>query len=247
MVATMSDAPRPGARLLLFDIDGTLLLSGGAGLRAMTRAFADVFAVRDAFTGIPMAGRTDSTIVEDALARWRLEAGPDDLESFRQRYYVLLREELHHPSPRKRVLAGVPALLDALQTRADTFVALLSGNFSVSARIKLEYFELAHHFRCGAYGDDAADRNALVAVAVRRSLDCGVPPVDPRDIVVVGDTPLDVACGQAAGATTVAVATGDYTEAALRASGADVVLPDFADLDRFLAALDRGNQTDDRS
>ena len=105
-------------------------------------------------------------------------------------------------------LPGVPALLETLQAREDVFLGLLTGNFRDGARIKLERFDLWRYFRCGAFGDDSPDRNALVPVALERAAACGMVPLQPADVLVVGDTPNDVACAQVVGAVPVGVATG---------------------------------------
>jgi phosphoglycolate phosphatase len=226
--------------LILFDIDGTLVLTGGAGGRAMTRAFRDVFLVDDAFRGIPMPGRTDPHIVADAMARAGL--GPDTalLSSFRERYRERLSEAIVEPGPRKGVLPGVRPLLEALHARADVFLALLTGNYSDAARIKLEYFGLWQYFACGAYGEEAPDRNRLVPVALERARACGAHAAALGRVIVVGDTPLDVACAHSAGATAAAVATGGHTTQELAGSGADVVFEDLSDTCRFLTLLDNG-------
>jgi phosphoglycolate phosphatase-like HAD superfamily hydrolase len=117
------------------------------------------------------------------------------------------------------------------------YLGLLTGNFEAGARIKLEYFDLWRYFRCGAFGDDAADRNALVPFAVSRARECGVPDLSPRDILVVGDTPHDIACAHASGATPVAVATGMFTTEQLRDSGADIVFRDLSDTAAFTSLL----------
>jgi phosphoglycolate phosphatase len=118
------------------------------------------------------------------------------------------------------------------------FLALLTGNFADAAQAKLSYFDLWRYFVCGAFGDDAGDRNALVAVALDRTRRCGFPPVAPRDVIVIGDTPHDVACAAASGAVAVAVATGFADKASLSAAGADVVFDDLSDTSAVLAALD---------
>ena len=155
--------------LILFDIDGTLVLTGGAGSRAMTRAFRDVVGVDDGFRGIPMPGRTDPHILADAFARAGVSVEPAVLQRFRARYVECLREEIRAPGPRKGVLPGVRSLLDALACHDGTFLALLTGNYTDAARIKLEYFDLWRYFACGAYGEEASDRNQLVSVAVGRA------------------------------------------------------------------------------
>jgi phosphoglycolate phosphatase-like HAD superfamily hydrolase len=227
------------AKLILFDVDGTLMLSGGAGVRAMNRAFEGLFGVPNAFEHVPMAGRTDQAIVLDALARHGV--APDDnwLFAFRDAYCARLREEIERPAPRKQLMPGVRALLDLLAARADLAVGLLTGNFAEGARIKLAYFDLARHFDWGAFGDDAVDRNALVPIALARAAARGAAPVDPCRVFVVGDTPLDVECALAAGVRAVAVATGPYDVAALHASGAHDVFADLSDARAFLQVIDR--------
>jgi len=204
----------------------------------MVRAFDDFFAIPDALRDVSFAGRTDAWILSDAVRRNRIVAGVADLERFRDRYLDHLAAELQQPGEGvKGLMPGVRALLDALAARVDVFLALLTGNFELGARAKLEYFDLWRYFRCGAFGDRALDRNHLVDEALARVRACGGPDVPRDDVVVVGDTPLDVACAAAAGARSVAVATGGYDEMTLEASGADIVLPDFSDLERSIAAI----------
>ncbi|HWQ00303.1 MAG TPA: HAD family hydrolase [Vicinamibacterales bacterium] len=224
-------------RLLLFDVDGTLVLTGGAGLRAMDRAFQEVFGPAGAFAGVAFHGRTDRSILADALARLGLEARDGQAERFRAAYCAALREEILKPGPRKGVLPGVRPLLERLSARDDAFTALLTGNYAEGARVKLEHFDLWRYFRCGAFADDSAERNDLVAVAVERARACGLPPLGRSDVIVIGDTPLDIACAAAAGVRSVAVATGGYDVDALRRAGADVVFPDLGDTEAVLAAL----------
>lgn len=225
-------------KIALFDIDGTLVLSGGAGRRAMVRAFDEIFAIPDALRDVSFAGRTDAWILADAARRSGVAAGAPDAERFRDRYLAHLVSELTLPGEGvKGLLPGVRPLLDALAGRDDVFLALLSGNFELGARVKLEYFGLWHYFRCGAFGDRALDRSHLVDEALARVHACGGPRVPVEDVVVVGDTPLDVACAASAGARSVAVATGGYDERTLEAAGADVVLPDFSDLGRAVSAI----------
>lgn len=228
MIAARAGAG-PRTTLVLFDIDGTLLLSGGAGKRALNEAFRELFGVADAFDGIAVAGRTDPLLIDDALARCGLTAGADLRARFHDRYCELLAETIHSPLPRKGLMPGVRPLLDRLDGRADLRSALLTGNFARAAQIKLEYFGLWRHFACGAYGDDAASRDELVPVAMDRARRRGLDIRSPTQVVVVGDTPLDIRCARAAGAWSVAVATGPFDTGELRSHGADQVLPDLAD------------------
>ncbi len=225
--------------LLLFDIDGTLVLTGGAGARAMDRAFESVFQVRDAFGGIPMPGRTDPLILDDALARAGIGADSAAVARFRERYEIELADELAQSSPGRAIMmAGVRELLEILVSRRDVFLALLTGNYSEAARIKLTHFDLWRYFRCGAYGEDARERSALVPVAVARARACGMPRMDPDRMIVIGDTPLDVACARVAGVRSIAVMTGGCSAAALRLSGAEAVLEDLSDAGAFLRLIE---------
>jgi phosphoglycolate phosphatase-like HAD superfamily hydrolase len=155
-----------------------------------------------------------------------------------EQHIAFLREEIEQPGRGiKAVMPGVRGLLDRLHTRDDVWLGLLTGNVVDAARIKLEHFGLWRYFRCGAFGDDAADRDALVPFAVERARREGLPDITADRVVVVGDTPHDVACALAAGAVPVGVATGGYTVEQLRQSGADIVFADLSDGDAFCALL----------
>ena len=222
-------------KVILFDIDGTLVLTGGAGVRAMTRAFEELFTIPDAFRGIPMPGRTDAGILSHAAAAHGVARG--ELARFPGVYLAHLATEVEKPGPRKGIMPGVRPLLDSLSNRSDVYLALLTGNYEDAARVKLEYFDLWRYFRCGAFGDDAPDRNSLLPKALDRIRQCGGPDAGPADVVVIGDTPLDVACAAAFGARSIAVATGSYDVDALRSTDADVVLSDLSDKTEVLRAL----------
>jgi phosphoglycolate phosphatase len=228
-------------RVILFDIDGTLVLTGGAGSRAMARAFQELFDVAEAFRDIPMPGRTDACILADAVTAHGV-AGSPQIAHFPDIYLRYLHEELDKPGPRKGVMPGVRELLDALSSRDDTYLALLTGNYEAAARVKLEYFDLWRYFACGAFGDDAPDRNGLLPKALDRVVACGGPRVAAAETVVIGDTPLDVACAAAAGARSIAVATGSHTVDQLRAAGADVVFADLGETERVMEALLRADR-----
>jgi phosphoglycolate phosphatase-like HAD superfamily hydrolase len=213
------------------------VLSGGAGARAMARAFEDEFGIADALKSFSVSGRTDAWIVAHAASVHGVASSPDRLQRLRSQYFDHLAREIRQPAPRKQLLPGVKLLLDALSIRDDVFLALLTGNFEGGARIKLEYFDLWQHFRCGAFGDVNPDRNALLDEAFERVKACGAAIPDPSRIVVVGDTPFDVEVARSGGVRSVAVATGGFDAPALRAAGADVVLDDFSDIPATLAAL----------
>lgn len=223
---------------MLFDIDGTLVATGGAGKRAMDRAFEEVFGIPDAFEGVELSGRTDTSILADAFAGQGLMPGRAAVAAFRACYRRCLAEEITRNGNGKRVMPGVAPLLEALRGERDKFLALLTGNFAEAARIKLEHFDLWQYFRCGAFGEDSHDRNHLVPLAIERARAAGLEEhVDPRSVVVVGDTPRDVACAAAHGARSIAVATGPYTGERLAHAGADVVFEDLSDTSAVLDAL----------
>ena len=231
----MTSRARRGT-VLLFDIDGTLVLTGGAGGRAMTRAFEELYGVENAFEGVPFNGRTDAWILSRAAATHGID--DEAIARFKPLYLDYLAEELHRPGPRKGVMPGVGPLLDELSRRDDVYLALLTGNFERGVHLKLEYFDLWRYFTCGAFGDTTHDRNGLLAQALARIEVCGGPQVAPADVVIIGDTPLDVGVAIAGGARSMAVATGSHTPDELRASGADVVFQDLSDLEAVLAAVE---------
>jgi phosphoglycolate phosphatase-like HAD superfamily hydrolase len=225
-------------RLILFDIDGTLVLTGGAGVRATQRAFRDVFEYTDGLTSVSMAGRTDAWIVAEMAALHGRPMDEPRLRQFHDVYVRYLAEEIDRPGPRKGVLPGVLSLLEELMMRADVYLGLLTGNFREGARIKLEHFGLWHYFRAGAFGDDSHDRNGLLWKAMEAVRLAGGPHVRPAEVVIIGDTPLDVAVAVAGGARSIAVATGSFDVLTLRESGADVALPDLSDRQAVLEALE---------
>jgi phosphoglycolate phosphatase len=204
----------------------------------MNRAFEDVFGLPEAFTTLELAGRTDTSILADAFAAQGLAVNGAATRAFRARYRECLAEEVARDVGDKRVLPGIQALLEALQPPDASFLALLTGNYADTARIKLEHFGLWRYFRCGAFGDDSHDRNHLVPVALARAREVGLPDaVDGGRVIVVGDTPRDVACAVAHGARSIAVATGQYRADDLRRAGADAVFEDFRETRTVLATM----------
>jgi phosphoglycolate phosphatase len=215
------------------------VVTGGAGQRALDRAFQAMFGVNGAFAAVELPGRTDPLIVGDALRAHGIADGDHDALRFRDNYVAALADEMRREHPAKRLLPGVIPLLEALARREDRILALLTGNFEPSARLKLEHFDLWRYFGWGAFGDDATDRNGLVPVAIERAVTRGYPRVPPNRIVVIGDTPRDVECAAAAGAWCIGVATGGSTAEQLRAAGADVVFEDLGDTSIVTGAIDR--------
>jgi phosphoglycolate phosphatase-like HAD superfamily hydrolase len=227
-------------KLVLFDIDGTILLSAGAGRRAIHAAFSDRGMDLAPARGIRFDGKTDPQIVMEILAAAG-HAEPDDparIAEVLERYVAHLSRDLAEFGHRSRVMPGIPALLDALEADAGVVLGLLTGNVLPGARLKLHAAGLdPARFVVGAYGSDHARRGELPAIAARRAAPhFGRLPAG-AEVVIIGDTPADVRCAEGIGARTVAVATGGYGVEDLRAAGADVVLADFSDVRAALEAI----------
>jgi phosphoglycolate phosphatase len=225
-------------RLLLFDIDGTLVLTGGAGSRAMARAFLATHGLEDALKSVDLAGRTDRIIMRDALTQAGRDHEDVDLDEFREAYCAALREEITKPGTGRRgLLPGVKPLLDRLATRDDVRLALLTGNFRASAEIKLAQFGVWDYFSWGAFADDAIERDDLIRIAHARHETEQGRLIEPDKVVVIGDTPHDIRCARAGRAKAVAVATGNYDLATLERHQPDVLFKDLSDTDAVLSAL----------
>jgi len=206
----------------------------------MTRAFEELFGIAGVFDRVPMAGRTDSWILADALSAHHIDAGDPRVAQYPGTYFRHLARELAGPPANGRygVMPGVRTLLDTLAARRDVYLALLTGNYEDAARMKLTHFDLWEYFACGAFGDAAPDRNGLFPKALARVVACGGPAIAPCQTVIIGDTPLDIAVARSGGARSIGVATGMHTAAELEASGADVVFEDLSDTARVLEALE---------
>lgn len=207
-------------RLVLFDIDGTLIQTGGAGERAFDRVCETVFHIPNGTAELNFVGRTDASIVRDFFGQHRIDPTPGNFARFYDSYVFWLDHLLAEFEG--CVLPGVLDLLVGLQGWSrPPLIGLLTGNIRLGAQIKLKHFGLWQYFEIGAFGDDHADRNALAAIAqdrARRKLGGSVPG---EQVVVVGDTPLDIACGRAIQAKVLAVATGRFSLAELQSHGPD--------------------------
>ena len=222
-------------RLLLFDVDNTLLWSGGAGSMAMGLAFHDLFGVQDGFKRVEFSGRTDRYILSEAL---RLHGIDGDYEAhqarFLERYYTHLPRALHERQG--RLMPGFPALLDGLAGRPEVRLGLATGNFSRAAQLKLAHYGIDGYFSGGGFGEESEDRAVIVRRAVER-LGKGLPRAEA---VVIGDTPHDISSAKANGAIAVGVATGGHSVEQLKESGADFVFQDFSDWRSAVATLTGG-------
>ena len=227
---------RSNMHVLLFDIDGTLMSTGGAGQRAMERALATAFGVTQPTKGIAAAGRTDRAITHDLFVYHGIEETPEIWQTFQQTYFAHLAEAL--PLLDGRVLPGVESLLATLAARDDVILGLLTGNFAQAAELKLRHYGLDHYFVGGGFGDAHHDRDdvaRLARQAIEEHRQSGI--ADDR-LWVIGDTPHDVTCGRAIGARVAAVATGAFTLEELQATDPDQLYADLSDHQALLDALD---------
>ncbi len=230
------------ATLVLFDIDGTLIYTAGAGRRAIVEAVARHFGVDGvgrASASVRFAGKTDPIIVAEVArlagvpeARWNAE-----VSDFWRTYLECLREELERPDPRRRAMPGVPRLLETLRARPEAHLGLLTGNIEAGARLKLAAFGLEHYFPGGGFASDHPDRTVIARIAREKLARHYGIAFDPQRTVVVGDTELDVTCGRVHGFRTVALDGGWVPREQLEAARPDAILRTFENLEESLAAL----------
>jgi phosphoglycolate phosphatase-like HAD superfamily hydrolase len=225
--------------LVLFDIDGTILHSGGAGRRAVHRAVEEIFGARPPEEH-EFAGKTDPQIVRELMLRVGITAQAIQQRMPRAlaRYVDHLSAELGDASHGGAVYPGVVVLLDALEERHDVVLGLLTGNVREGARAKLTAVGIdPDRFRVGAFGSDHADRPELPAIARTRAEAMLGHAIDGSDVVVIGDTPADMGCGRGIGARAIGVATGSYSVDDLRACGASAVFADLSDTAAVMRAI----------
>ena len=225
-------------RLVLFDIDGTLLLSGGAGTRSLHRAFQIRYGIEPDWTSVRFDGQTDPLIIQELLSQYGLEdeSGPD----FYDLYLSILPVEIRR-STGFQVLAGVRDLVVHLSTDPSCLIGIATGNVEAGARLKLERAELSSYFSFGGYGSDSGDRTELIRAAIRRGTELAAPQV-PGEVFVIGDTPRDILHGRAAGARTIAVATGNYGLDELRLHEPDLAVSGLQPLDPILDFMGFGSR-----
>ena len=223
-------------RLVLFDIDGTLLRAHGVGARAMTRAGRRLLGPAFTLEGIDFGGALDPWIFRQAAQRLGHHDPSPFHAEFRDLYLLELVQELEQGAEQSVILPGVADALAAVGADSMATMGLVTGNYGRAAPLKLRAAGIdPAQFVVGAFGDDAPTRPALVRLAMGQ-WGAGTDP-DPRRVVVIGDTPRDVDCARENGCRSIAVATGWHTVAQLKASGADVVLPDLTGLSPVLDRL----------
>jgi len=221
-------------RLVLFDIDATLIDSGGAGIRSLNNSFQELFSLANAFDGIRMAGKTDTEIIKECLLKHNI-ATDGNLDAVAGIYLKHLRKEMQND--RKHVKPGVYELLEHLGTKNNLGLGLLTGNLEQGARIKLEPFNLNKYFPTGAFGSDDEDRNNLLPIALKRFEALFQQRIEIDECIIIGDTPRDVECAHIYHAVCIGVATGPYSFEELVDAGADYVLRDLSDRAALLGFL----------
>jgi phosphoglycolate phosphatase-like HAD superfamily hydrolase len=227
-------------RLVLFDIDGTILLTSGAGRRAIVAARAGEVSDTTGFDRVRFDGKTDPQIVAELLgtAGHAVERESDRVRAVCERYVGLLARELELPSASTTLMPGVPGLLDRLEAEPGVVLGLLTGNLAEGAALKLRSGGIApERFRVGAYGSDSGHRPDLPAIAARRAAPLYGRVPHGAEVVIIGDTPADIACGSGIAARAVAVATGGYSVAELERCGPYAVFEDLGDTEAVLRAV----------
>ena len=227
-------------KLILFDIDGTLLWSDGSGRRAMERALLEVFGKVTGPPGYRYDGKTDQQIVREVMRH----NGRDDvyiderMDKLLLRYLAGLEHELLDRSRGPHLFAGVPELLDALEARKDVTLGLLTGNLREGAALKLRAVGIGfERFKIGAFGSDHEARTDLPALAQRRAREILGLDLSGDSLVVIGDTPADIECGRSIGARAIGVATGRFSTLELTRAGAAAVLEDFKDTEASVRSI----------
>ena len=225
-------------KLLLFDIDGTLIRSNRAGRMAMAAALEEMFGTAGPLDEYPMSGKTDARILTDLL----LTVGFDEavIQARLPALYELmaLKAEVIYPGKDIAPCPGVEPLLAALRARSDVLLGLLTGNAQPTAALKLGAAGIdPAQFRVGVYGSEALDRNQLPALALRRAAGLTGRPFSGADMVIIGDTPADILCARAGKATAVAVASGWHSAETLAQYNPDILLDDLMDTKRVLDEL----------
>ena len=227
----------PTKRLLLFDIDGTLVNTGGAGVESLKTTVRNRFRTEDDLRNIEIAGKTDRAIMRDILRKYQVDPTEENITSFAGEYIGGLPLSLSRTHARGRVLPGVQQLLERLKPQPHIVLALLTGNLQEGARLKLQYYGLWDFFEFGAFADDHHDRNELGAFARERAQQRHGHDFDAADIDVIGDTNHDIACGKAFGARTIAVATGSWSRDRLQQCTPDFLFNDLSDTDDVIKKL----------
>ena len=222
-------------RLYLFDIDGTLITSGGAGVTSYSEAVKELCGSLTPLEGINFAGNTDTGIARSVLQAAGMEPSQENIMALLDAYLGKLSDRIHlHQGG---LLPGIIPLLERMNERPACVLALLTGNLAAGAQVKLSHYGVWHYFGFGAYADDHHIRNELGPVAAARALEEHGEEFTSDRIYVIGDTPRDIECGKAFGAVTVGVATGHYSREELASHKPDFLFDNLSDVDAEIAAI----------
>jgi len=212
-------------RLVLFDIYGTLCHTGGAGVKAFAKVFQTEFGAVDGFERLKFAGRTDVSLVREFFSFHQIPATPGNFDRFFDRYVFWLDQIIGQS--RTRLCPGVRDLIDGLKAEPEPPVlGLLTGNIRLGAEIKLRHFDLWKEFETGAFADDHEERDKIAAIAFDRGAKIVGEDLQPDQVLIIGDTPLDIRCARAIGAKVMAVATGGHSLDELRSKGPEWAVAD---------------------
>jgi len=217
-------------RLVLFDIDGTLIRTGGAGVKAFAKVFATEFNARDGFERLKFAGRTDAGLVREFFGFHDIPPTPENFQRFFERYVFWLDHILR--DCKGEVCPGVWELIHALQAlEPPPLLGLLTGNIRLGAEIKLRHFKLWDVFETGAFADDHEERDQIAAIARQRASRILNEDLRGEQVLVIGDTPLDIRCARAIEAKVLAVATGGHPLEELKSHQPDRAVQDLRKID----------------
>jgi phosphoglycolate phosphatase-like HAD superfamily hydrolase len=220
--------------IILFDIDGTLIRTGGAGKAAMEAGLCAAFGVARVRDSVSYSGRTDVAISDSLLRVHGIDPTPENRRTLQEAYLARLPESLKRRGG--KVCPGVPELLAAVSGKPGVLLGLLTGNVRAGAEQKLSYFGLWEFFPCGGFGDEHFERDDVARSALASVREYLGRDVDPAEVWVIGDTPHDVSCARAIGANSVAVATGWHPHDELAGCCPDLIFSDLSDHARLLAA-----------
>lgn len=221
--------------ILFFDIDGTMLSTGGAGQRAMELALVEEFRIRFPFEDVLTAGRTDCGIADEIFLKYQLEDSPQERQRFMKSYLERLPECLR--TLPGALLPGVKELLEQLHRLENVHLSLLTGNYVEGAWIKLRHFGVDHFFKSGGYGDDHPHRDDVARLALQNVRGHLNRHVEGHDTCVIGDTPADIRCARAINARAAAVATGVYSREQLSPHSPDHLFDDLSETDTVISRL----------
>jgi phosphoglycolate phosphatase len=229
------DLAMENKRLLLFDIDGTLVSTGGAGVRALKLVIEKRYGVHDDLHDVEIAGRTDSGIAASILKKYGASETNGKVGDFLDEYVGFLEQTVSTTDG--QILPGMSEILNRMKARPDRVLGLLTGNVKRGAELKLQHYGLWDFFEFGAFADDHHDRNQLGEFARTRAQEKHGHDFDSAQIDVIGDTGHDVACGKAFGARTVAIATGSWSREQLAAHKPDFLFDDLANVGEVMRVL----------